>query len=246
MSDPQIVIVGEQVAGRAARVRKMLKDYSTDVKTSTFDLADLLHEAQENNYPTAWGFTSLPDYADKELGLKPRKAQYLARITKVCLTVGLKRIQYESAGISKLREICTLDPEGTYWNVTDHVSEPLDDHIVRLILDSDKMNVDQVKLEVARLKGQVGKDRRVLRSYSTDITTWTNVIDVAIEKARKFLGSKGRDDEGNAKDYSEGECYECICAAFNADPNYDEDPGDGIESVTEETQAPPTLPMENV
>ena len=44
MSDPQIVIVGEQVAGRAARVRKMLKDYSTDVKTSTFDLADLLHE----------------------------------------------------------------------------------------------------------------------------------------------------------------------------------------------------------
>jgi hypothetical protein len=239
-------IYGEQVAGRAARVRKQLKDLSADVKSSTFDMADLLFEAQENNYPTAWGFASLADYAAQELGLKERKAQYLARITKVCLAVGLKRVQYEPSGISKLREICTLDPEGTYWNNTEHVSESLDEHIVRLILDSDKMNVDQVKMEVARLKGQVGKDRRVLRSYSTDITTWTNVIDVAIERARKFLGSKGRDDGGNAKEYSEGECYECICAAFNADPNYDEDPGDKPEVPTEETQAPPTLPMEMI
>ena len=62
------------------------------------------------------------------------------------------------------------------------------------------------------------------RSYVTDITTWTNVISVAIERARKFLGSKSRDAEGNAVEYSEGECYECICATFNADPNYDEEP----------------------
>src|ERR1039458_2290979 len=162
------VIVGEQVAGRAARVRNTLKDLSGDVKSSTFDMADLLHEAQENNYISGWGFASLPDYAEQELGLKPRKAQYLARITKVCLAVGLKRAQYEPAGTSKLREICTLDPEESYFNILDHVNEPLDEHIVRLILDSDKMNVDQVKMEVARLKGQVGRDRRVLRSYSID------------------------------------------------------------------------------
>jgi hypothetical protein len=236
-------IYGEQVAGRAARVRKQLKDLSADVRSSTFDLADLLFEAQENNYPNVWGYASLPEYAAKELGLKERKAQYLARITKVCLAVGLKRVQYEPAGISKLREICTLDPEGTYWNVAEHKSEPLDEHIVRLILDSDKMNVDKVKLEVAKLKGQVGKDRRVLRSYSTDITAWQNVIDPAIELARKLLGSKGRDDSGNAKEYSEGECYECICAAFLADPNNAEDPTN-LEMPTEEPKEPPTLPME--
>jgi hypothetical protein len=238
----EVVMVGEQVAGRAARVREKLKDLTNDVKSSTFDLADLLFEAQENSYPAAWGFASTVEYGQEELGLKPRKTQYLTRITKVCRQVGLKRERYEPSGISKLREITTLDPEGTYWNVSEHVSEPLDEHIVRLILDSDKMNVDQVKVEVARLKGQVGKDRRVLRSYSTDVTTWTNVISEALERARRFLGSKGRDAEGNAKEYSEGECYECICAAFNADPNYDEDPGEGLP--TEEPQALTNLPME--
>src|SRR5271157_4884846 len=49
---------GEQVAGRAARVRTKLKDLTNDVKASTFDLADLLFEAQENNYPAAWGYAS--------------------------------------------------------------------------------------------------------------------------------------------------------------------------------------------
>jgi hypothetical protein len=243
MSPP--AIHGEQIAGRAAKVRRQLLDLSADVKASTFDMADLLFEAQENNYPSDWGFASLPDYAAKELGLKERKAQYLTRITRVCRAVGLSRPQYESAGTSKLREITTLDPEGSYYNVTEHKNEPLDEHIVRLILDHDKMTVDQVKMEIAKLKGQTGKDRRVLRSYSTDITTWTEVIDKAIEKARAYLGSKGRDEEGNAKEYSEGECYECICAAFNSDPNYDPDPGEH-ENITEEPQVPPTLPMETI
>jgi hypothetical protein len=236
------VVVGETIAGRCAKVREQLKYLSTDVKASTLDLAELLFEAQENGYPAAWGFASLSDYAAKELGLKERKAQYLARIVKVTRTVGLKREQYEPAGISKLREICSLDPEGTYYNAVEHVNEDMAEHIVRLILDHDKLNVDQTKLECARLKGQVGKDRRVIRSYSTDITTWTNVISEAIEKARRYLGSQGRNAEGNAVDYSEGACYECICAAFNADPNYDPEPE---PLPTEETPAVAKLPMED-
>jgi hypothetical protein len=206
-----------------------------NLSTNTFDLAALLHEARENNYPTAWGFSSLADYASQELGLKQRKSEYLTRIMRVTKAVGLTRPQFEPCGVSKLREITRLDPEGTFWNKDEHVSEDLAEHIVRLILDSDKMNVEQVKEEVARLKGQVGKDRRVIRSYSTDVTTWTLVISAAIEKARKYLGSKGRDEEtGNAVEYSEGACYECICAAFNADLNYEEDPGDNPKLPTEE------------
>jgi hypothetical protein len=238
-------IHGEPIAGRAAKVRRQLLDLSADVKSSTFDMAELLFEAQENNYLPGWGFASAIEYGAKELGLKKRKVQYLTRLVKVCRAVGMKREQYEPAGTSKLREITTLNPEGSYFNVVEHKNEDLAEHIVRLILDSDRMTTDQVKLEVARLKGQVGKDQRVVRSYSTDITTWQNVIDVAIERARRWLGSKGRDEEGNAREYSEGECYECICAAFNADLNYDEDPENKID-IAEEPQASPILPMETI
>jgi hypothetical protein len=235
------VIVGEAIAGRAAQVRAKLKDLSADVKGSTFDMAELLFEAQENNYLHGWGFASLPDYAAKELGLKERKARYLARIVKVCRAVGLNRTQYEPAGTSKLREITTLDPEGKFWNSTEHVSEPLDEHIVRLILDFDKMTVEQVKEEVLRLKGRTGPDKPVLRTTSYPKSVWENVIKPARELARRLLGSSGRDEEGNATEYSDGACDEVICAAFIADPNNEPET---LNVPKEETPAPPTLPME--
>lgn len=238
-------VYGEAVAGRAASVRRELLRLTSGISHSDFDLGELLLEARENNYIAAWGFSSLYEYAKQELGLKKRKTDYLTRITKVTRQVGLQRKTYEPAGITKLREVTRLNPEGTYWNVDEKKSEDLAEHIVRLILDHDKLNAEQVKLEVARLMGQSGKDRRVTRSYSTDITSWENVISPAIELARRMLGSKGRDDEGNAVEYSEGACYEVICAAFNASLDNVEDPGD-IEAVTEETVAPPTIPMEGI
>ena len=235
----EVVTVGEQAAGRAYRIRHELMEASKDATRSEFDLADLLYEAQEHGYPQQWGFASVLDYAAKELGLKKRRAQYLTRITKVCRAVGLTRPQYEPAGRSKLREIVRLNPEGTFFNRDTRVNEPLDEHIVRLVLDSDQFTFDKVKAEVARLLGQTGKDARVIRSYSTDLSSWENVIQPALEKARRYLGSQGRDDEGNAKDYSEGVCYEMICAAFNADLNY--------EPQVQEDEAPPTiLPMEEI
>lgn len=206
------------MAERAEEVRGLLKLHAKNTNVCTMDMAELLYEAQENGYPNKWGYKSLADYAAKELKIKERKARYLAHIVRVCRTVGLLRTQYEPAGISKLREITTLNPEGSFWNEATKISEPLDDHIVRLILDSDTLTVQQVKDEVARLKGWTGPDRRVVRSYSVDYSTWVNVIKPAIELARKLLGSKGRDKEtGEALDYPEGTCYECICASFLSD-----------------------------
>jgi hypothetical protein len=220
----EVVMVGEKVAGRAAHVRRNLMAMVSNLSTNTFDLALLLHEARENNYPTAWGFSSLAEYAEKELGLKKRKAEYLTRIVKVMQAVGLKREQYEAAGTSKLREITRLDPEGSFWNKEEHVSEPFVDYIVQLTLDHDKMNVQQTKDEVARLLGQTGPDRRVMRSFSTDQSTWDNVMKPALETARRMLGSQGRDESGDAKEYPDGVCWEVIAAAFNADPNNGPEP----------------------
>jgi len=218
------VVTGETVAGRAAKVRRQLFDLSADVKASTFDMVELLCEAKSNNYPQQWGFSSVLDYGCQELGLKKRKVQYLTRIGTVCKAVGLTRQQYEPAGTSKLREITTLDPEGSYFNIAEHMNEDMAEHIVRLILDSDKMNVKQVKEEVLRLQGRVGPDRPVVRSTSYPQSVWENVIVPARELARHLLGSSGRDEEGNAKEYSDGACDEVICAAFLADLNNQPEP----------------------
>ena len=237
------VIVGEAIAGRSAHVRKELARMMSSLNVSTFDMIVLLAEAQENNYPQRWGFSSTLEYGAKELGLKKRKTLYLTRIGRVTKAVGLKRNQYEPAGVSKLREITVLDPEGSYWNNDEKVSEQLDEHIVRLILDHDKMTVQQVHDEVLRLQGRTGPDRPVIRSTSYPRSVWENVIQPARELARRLLGSSGRDAEGNAKEYSDGAVDEVIYAAFLADVNNAEDPG---EVAKEETQAPPTIPMEAI
>ena len=234
-------IHGEQVAGRSATVRKQLLRMVSNMAVSTFDFIELIAEAQENNYAPQWGFSSTVDYGTKELGLKKRKIQYLARIGKVCKEVGLTRSQYEPAGVSKLRVITTLDPEGTFWNKDTHANEDLAEHIVRLILDSDKMNLEQIKEEILRLQGRLGADRPVHRTTTYPKSVWENVIKPARELARQLLGSAKRDDEGNAVEYSDGACDEVIYAAFLADPNNGPEPQ---ELPTEEHSAIVELPME--
>lgn len=224
-------IRGEIIAGRAATVRKSLSLLVNDLSRSTFDLADLLFEAQESGYISSWGFENLGDFAEKELGLRERKAQYLVRITKVCRAVGLKREDYEKAGISKLREITTLDPEGSFWNLETKQSEPLDEHIVRLVTEAEDMDRNEVVDEVLRLKGMVGEDRPVVRSFTATQSAWENTIKRAYERMRMKLGSSGRDDEGMAKEYSDGVVIEAICA-------------DWLAGEADEAAINPDIPME--
>lgn len=164
-------------------------------------------EALNNSYPQQWGYTSINDFGVKELDLKVRKIEYLTRIVNVCDTVGLKRIDYEPAGISKLREITTLDPA------------QFNEDIVRLIKQAPEMLFTEIEEEVAKLKGQVNENKMVLRNYKVTQSAEKNTIEPAIELARKLLGSAKKDAEGNVVEYSRGACLEVICADFLADPN---------------------------
>jgi len=220
----ETMIVGEAIAGRSAAVRRDLLRLSGDVAVHTLDLAELLYEAQTNGYPSQWGFESLADYAQRELGLKPRKSQYLSKIISVMHAVGLKRTQFEHAGTSKLREISTLDPTGSYFNKDTHANEPLVDHIVRLVLDSDEMTVEQVREEILRLTGRLGPDRPTTRSYTVPLSAYTDVIKPAFELIRMRLGSQGRDADGAALDYSDGAVLECICAEVLSDVHNQPEP----------------------
>ena len=228
------VLVGEQIAGRASTVRKQLILLSDTISTNTFDVLELLVEAKENNYYAQWGFKSIGQFGENELGLKERKIQYLCRIGEVCAAVGVKRSDFEKVGIAKLREITVLDPEQSYFNGETGFNEPLAEHIVALIDKAPSNSVAQVKEEVLRLQGRTGGDRPVVRSFSCPQDAWENVIKKALERVRMRLGSAGRDEAGQAREYSDGACFEAICADFLA--------GTEEEEAVEQTN----IPMETI
>ena len=203
-----------------------------DLTKYTFDLAEAFLLAQETRCYTEWGFDSLPEYAELELGIKPRKAQYLARIAKVCRDCGVKRADYEPVGTTKLREITTLDPDTSYYNADEKKHEPMVDHIVRLIAEAPELGTVEVEQEVMRLKGMTGENRMVHRGYMVTESCWDNVIKVCLESIRKRLGSAGRDGTGQAREYTDGNCYEALCAEYNSDPrNFLEESDESHEQI---------------
>src|SRR5450631_1846686 len=139
-----IAIYGEEVAGKSAALRKHMQTLAADLNLHTFDLAEAFLQAQESHSYIEWGFESLGNYAAVELGIKQRRAQYLARIVRVCRECGVTRADYEPVGITKLREITSLNPGGTYFNRETHLHEPMVDHIVRLIAEAPENSTTEV------------------------------------------------------------------------------------------------------
>jgi hypothetical protein len=225
---------GEAEAGRAARVRKQLLLLTQDIKERTFDLAELLTEASDGDLYRQWGYASLGAYSEEELGVRERKAQYLVKIIKTCAAVGLKRPDFEGVGVSKLRNICTLDANGSYFNTETKTNEDMAEHIVDLIANAQTMTSEEVTERVLELKGMTGGDRPVVRSCSMTQSTWDNVVKVAYERMRLKLGSAGRDDQGMAREYTDGVCLECICADWLA--------GEALEHEEENSD----IPMEEI
>src|SRR5271157_4053503 len=243
-----ISIVGEAIAGQQAKslaLRKRIKILAGDVQRYTFDLAEALLEAQETRCYLGWGFDSLPEYAEVELGLKARKSQYLSRIAKVMRDCGIKRADYEGAGLTNLRSISTLDPKGTYYNSEEKQHESLVDHIVDLVASAPELSTQEVEERVAHLKGMDGENTMVTRSYSVTKSCYENTIQRCFELVRRRLGSAGRDGTGQAREYSDGAVLECLAAEFLADPrNFLEETDESHEQVEipmEESNAGNTL-----
>lgn len=218
------VIVGEAVAGYAAMVRRKLMQMVGNLQTTTFDVAQLLLEADEKHLPQQWGYDSLSDYGAQELGLKPRKIQYLVKIQRVCRTLNVTREQQELIGVSKLRMITKLEPGSSYFNPATKENEPMSEHILRLIKDGVAMSSKEVDEEVRRLLGQMGDDAIIIRSIAFVKAAYEKTIKPGMEKLRKNMGSAGRDAEGKAIEYSDGAVIEMAFANVLADPNFDDEP----------------------
>lgn len=235
-----VVIVGEAIAGREAKLdalRKRIRSLASDVERNTFDLAEAFFQAQESHCYAEWGFESFGEYASLELGIKHRRAQYLAKIVRVCRACGVARKDWEPVGVSKLRAITSLNPESSFFNTETKTNEPMVEHIVRLVAEGPELTTAEVEEEVQRLMGNIGENAMVTKSYRVTKSAYENTVQRCFESVRKRLGSKGRDGTGAAVEYTDGNCLEAVCAEYNSDPrNFYEEVDESKEQIGVSTE----------
>jgi len=208
-------IIGQQVAGEAAKVRMELEQLISKVNTSAYDIGELLHKIKKNGYYD--GFVTFQEYV-KTLQIKPRKAQYLRRIAEVMDIMEVPREKYEPLGIAKLREITSLDVNGTWTNPDTQVEISLKTFITAFIEKGEEMNLEDIKLHVQTLKGLADEDAMGWVNLYMKKMAIEQVVRPALDMAKMMIGSVGKDDEGVSKDASDGAAAEVVFVSFLNDP----------------------------
>lgn len=210
-----ITVVGERIPGEAIKIRQELEGLLQNLNSKTFDIGILLHRIKKDGLYT--GFTTFQDYVET-LDIKPRKALYLRKIAEVMEILDIEREEYELVGITKLREITSLNPYDTWTNPETGKEVPLDVCIMELIEHHKELSIDQIRKTVKVFKGLVGDNEMVSRHFWVPAVVAAEVIDPAVELARRQIGSVNRDDEGIAHDAKDGACWEIIAVNFLQDP----------------------------
>ena len=212
------VIVGEAVAGQAAKVLSAINKLIAGVNTSTFDLAEGLHEAKSNKYYLSLGFDTFGQYA-KSLDLKVTKSYYLVRIVEVMTDAKVTRSEYEPVGIAKLRLISKLD-------VLDKDGKPIEygegvmmgDLVKSLVKDAPTIDPEEVAQVVAKLQGKTGDDEMVWLNIAVTRIVRDNIVRPALDLAKAHIGTVGKDSGGIAIEPSDGRALEVLAVEFLNDP----------------------------
>lgn len=210
------VIVGEQIAGEAAKVRNQLESIIKKVNTSAFDIGELLHIIKKNKYYA--GFNTFSEYI-KTLDIKPRKAQYLTKIAQVMDELEIPREKYEPLGTAKMREITSLDTSATWENPETQETVPIKDFVIGFVEKGSTMSLEEIKSHVKTLKGLVGAEAMGWLNLYMKQSALDNTVRPALELAKMKMGSAGKDDEGISYDYSDGQAAEVIFVEYLNDPN---------------------------
>lgn len=213
----QVVIVGEAVAGESQKTRKALETLIKNLNKSTFDVGELLLKVKSSGYYTGWGFNTFQEYVNT-LDIKARKAQYLVRIVDVMAQVGVEREKYEGLGIAKLREITSLEPNDTYINPQTNEQTPMKDFILGFVEKGDDIPLEEIKQHVRTLKGFVGENDITWLNICLKRSVLDETVRPALELAKVNIGTVGKDEEGMAKDASDGAALEAISVEYLNDP----------------------------
>lgn len=202
-----------QEAGRAFEVKKELESLMGKVELDTLSIGELLYEVKSNNYFINFGLESFKEYTNT-LPFKYSKTRYLVKIIEVMKFLNIPKKDYEKAGIAKLREITSLDPNSYYINPETSEEKPMSEYIIGLIEVAPEKELNEIKEAVRKLKGIKSEDEFVWLNISVKKDVRDLTIIPALEKARMEIGSTGQDLAGNYIDASDGACLELLAVEF--------------------------------
>lgn len=208
-------VIGEAIAGESKQARDRLESLIKGAHKNTFEIGRQLHIIKKYAYYD--GYTTFTEYLGT-LDYKLRKLQYMRRIAEVTDILGIPSEIYEPVGVSKLREICSLDISKTWVNPDTGEEISLGVFVAEFMSKALLMSVDEVKSFIRTLKGITPEQELVHRHFYVSAQVLQEIVEPAIETAKRLLGTMKRDDEGNAVDYSDGRALEVVCADFLSDP----------------------------
>lgn len=216
------VIVGEAVAGESAKLKQKLESLILTANRSNFDIAETLYAIKKKGFYAP--FTTFREYC-ASLAIKPRKSQYLTRMVEIMEIVGISREKYEPLGMSRLREITSLNPVEIWQNPVSLEKTPMKEFIKGFVEyrteTGDFIDPKDLARNVRTLKGFVGENDFVVFPMSFQRSTLDNVVLPALELAKAHIGSVSKDDEGISQDASNSTAAARIFADYLSDPTND-------------------------
>lgn len=195
----------QAVSNRAMAVSAQLKSILLMVEDGFLTMCDLLLEAQEKNYSSIYGYATFSEWVERGSGLNisARTAYYYVNIASKTRELGLDREALKKIGISKLKEVLSLDTK-------DHA-----DDIKGLLASADTDTIDVLKGKVSKIKAKDGQEPSVFITLRLDESVKA-IVDRAVKLARLNYGDQV-DEHGEVMDASHSKCMELICLAYTQD-----------------------------
>lgn len=191
---------------RAFEVLDKIQAIRNNVEDCFLDLCYLLDEALENEYHLTYGYSNFADWVEEGSGLdmSARQARYLINIARKSRELGVDREQMKRIGVSKLKEIFTLNPSD-------------DGETIRgLLAAAEEDSVDTVRTKARKARtGDTTTAAYITLKLEEGVK---DVFDEAVELARKNYGSTVNDHD-EIVDISVSRAVELICASYLADVN---------------------------
>jgi hypothetical protein len=184
-----------QPANRAEEVLQLLAKMDRDATRNDFEEADLWQEVDQGQYYYAAGAQTLKELVQlRGHRLSPREIAYRINVSRKTKKIGATLEQKLKAKISKLKAICTLDPDLEYTDPETGKTQKVADIMMTLVIDAGYQSLEYIEDQVKKYKGATEGEDSVLEwfnlpSFKSRNEFYKETIDVAKQLSGDTVGA---------------------------------------------------------